>query len=418
MANNSYQISACRICKSSNLESILDFGEISFTGIFQLQGSLVPKAQLHLGRCVSCGLVQLLNSYDQKVLYGNSYGYESHLNSTMAEHLRTKASVLEARFRNSETRVSEKFIALDIASNDGTLLQGYSKDVIKIGIDPLIDIVKDCYPDGAFKIKSFFSSEVLFDVMSEKVDLVTSLSVIYDLEDPLSFAKDVASVLKEGGVWHLEQSYLPSMCSTLSYDTICHEHLLYLSLHDISEILTKANFQIVDVTLNDVNGGSIAVTAIKTEKPQRTDPFVQFLLAKEKLEGYRNGLALQKFAVRASQHRDQLSKLVRSYREDGYLIYGLGASTKGNVLLQWANIGVEEILCIGDINPNKAGKCTPGSNIPIVSEAEVLEKSGEGKMFVILPWHFRSHILKKCTRAISSGSKFLIPLPEIEVVSS
>ena len=418
MLEHTYAIESCRICNESNLESILNFGEISFSGVFELQGSLVPKVALNLGRCLSCGLVQLLHSYDQAILYGESYGYESHLNASMAEHLRSKASVLEAKIRKRGDGETGEIIALDIASNDGTLLQGYSKDVVKVGIDPLIDIVQDRYPNGAHKIKDFFSSKAYFEVMSDKADLVTSLSVIYDLNDPIDFAKNVANVLKDGGIWHLEQSYLPLMCSTLSYDTICHEHLLYLSLHDIKEILAKANFRILDVTLNDVNGGSIAVTAIKNDELQQVDPFVQFLLEREVKEGYRNGEALKKFANRAFDHRDKLVGLIKSYKEEGFTIYGLGASTKGNVLLQWAKIGVLEILSIGDVNPNKVGKSTPGSDIPIVSEDEVLKNSGEGTVFILLPWHFRKNILKKCIKVLGDGSKVLIPLPEIEIVSS
>lgn len=418
MTNQAFAIESCRVCQESNLESILDFGELSFTGVFAVDGSQIPKAELNLGRCRSCGLVQLLHSYDQEILYGESYGYESHLNSSMADHLKYKAAALEAKIRKDDESSSGDFIALDIASNDGTLLQGYSKDVIKVGIDPLIGVVKDFYPEETHKIKSFFSSEVYFEVMKDKADLVTSLSVIYDLENPIKFAKEVASVLKDGGLWHLEQSYLPSMCKTLSYDTICHEHLLYLSLHDIKEILTQANFSILDVTLNDVNGGSIAVTAIKGETSNRVDPFVEFLLAKEVREGFQNGVALHEFASAALDHRLKLKNLLESYKNEGYLLYGLGASTKGNVLLQWAGIGNQLVLSIGDVNSKKEGKRTPGSNIPIISEAEVLKKSGEKTMYILLPWHFRKNILKKCNQSLGEGSKFLIPLPEIEVVAS
>lgn len=407
----------CRICGFADLESVLDFGSISLTGVFEIIDVAVPTAEMHLGRCVKCGLVQLLHTYNQEYLYGASYGYESHLNSAMAQHLKSKAASLESRFF-AKTPSDKQIVAVDIASNDGTLLAGYSESIVKVGIDPLINIVDDCYPSDATKINEFFTSESYFNVYSEKADLVTSLSVIYDLDDPISFAKGVFDILKDGGIWHLEQSYLPSMCSTLSYDTICHEHLLYLSLHDIRTILDRTGFQILDVSLNDVNGGSIAVTAIKGSSKIDSDPFVEFLLAKEIKEGYQESTALAAFASRARLHKAEIAVLIKAYREKNYKIYALGASTKGNVLLQWAGLTSNQIEAVGDINPKKYGKRTPGTDIPIISESEIIGLADPKTIVLVLPWHFRSGIIRNCRAILDKGAKFLLPLPSIEIVSS
>lgn len=408
----------CRICKATTLESVLDFGEIALTGVFERIEISVPKAEMNLGRCTSCGLVQLLHTYDQELLYGSSYGYESHLNSGMVQHLKSKAASLESRFFSIPDSSTDSFIVVDIASNDGTLLNGYSSRITKVGIDPLIDVVDDCYPAEALKIQSFFSADAYFSVMKEKADLVTSLSVIYDLDDPITFAEGVASILKEGGIWHLEQSYLPLMCSTLSYDTICHEHLLYLSLHDIKSILENSGFQILDVSLNDVNGGSIAVTAKKSVTELNPEPFVNYLLEKENVQGYRDGSALRLFAEKSHQHKLEISKLINEYNSEGYKIFALGASTKGNVMLQWAGLSASVIQSVGDINPKKFGKRTPGSDIPITSEKNIIELSDSKTLILVLPWHFRSGIIKNCRQVLDNGSKFLFPLPSIEVVAS
>ena len=397
---------------------MLDFGDIALTGVFKTPDVEIPFAPMNLGRCRECGLVQLLHTYDQNLLYGETYGYESHLNSSMVQHLKSKAKSLESRFRKGEDTNQQTFTVVDIASNDGTLLTGFSDSAIKVGIDPLIEVVDDYYPQGAIKIAEFFSSEAYFASMSDLADLVTSLSVIYDLDDPIGFAKNVGAILKDGGIWHLEQSYLPLMCTTLSYDTVCHEHLLYLSLFDIKGIVERAGFQILEVSLNDVNGGSIAVTAVKTQDPIVADPFVEFLLQEEATNGFRDGSAIQTFAERAAVHKSSLAELILRYHDLGFEIYALGASTKGNVLLQWAKLNSKQILAVGDINPKKYGKRTPGTDIPILAERELIEKAGPNTIFLVLPWHFRSGIIKNCRPILEAGGKFLFPLPGIEVVAS
>jgi hypothetical protein len=216
-------------------------GNVALTGHFTHNGSTVPKLALNLAQCEDCGLVQLLNSYSHELLYGENYGYESHFNKSMQLHLTNKARILEKRFLPNRGG-----IVMDIASNDGTLLSGYSGlGIIKIGIDPILEFLNDFYPRDAVKIPKFFDQSILDDVKPNSVDLVTSLSVLYDLERPIDFVQTVQKILKLGGVWHFEQSYLPSMLYNLSYDTICHEHLLYLSMRDIQKMLCDNGFSII-----------------------------------------------------------------------------------------------------------------------------------------------------------------------------
>jgi len=403
----------CRICNSTNLATILDFGQIALTGVFLKKGSEVDSAPLEFVICEDCGLGQLRHTYAQDALYGESYGYESHLNSSMVAHLQAKARMLEGKYLSLESAP----IVVDIASNDGTLLSGYTlKNAKLVGIDPLIDTVSDCYPSESVKVKRFFSSKNYFEVVPTKANLVTSLSVLYDLDSPVKFASNVNDILKENGIWHFEQSYMPTMVDTLSYDTICHEHLLYLRLKDIVTILELSNFKLIDVTLNSINGGSIAVTAIKTSNQVEVDPFVTHLLRKEEELGYSDGTRLRKFSLDAKQHAAELKKLIDEYMEAGYKIYGLGASTKGNALLQLCGIQSDQVECIGDINPRKFGRQTPGSCIPIVDEKLVLNSDIKKKIALVMPWHFRDGIVKKSEEYLTNGGKLLFPLPNIEVV--
>jgi hypothetical protein len=224
----------CRICGSAELKEVIDFGDLALTGVFLENGQDVPKAPLKLVLCSECGLVQLGHKYEQKALYGETYGYESHLNRSMVEHLQQKARVLERKFLQS----IEKPIVVDIASNDGTLLNGYISDaVIKIGIDPLIGVVANCYPEDAIQVSEFFSASAYMSLGIGPANLVTSLSVIYDLDRPVEFANQIYEILQDEGIWHFEQSYMPSMLRTNSYDTICHEHVEFYSFKVVKKLL-------------------------------------------------------------------------------------------------------------------------------------------------------------------------------------
>jgi hypothetical protein len=396
------------------LSIVIDFGELALTGVFLEDGNKVQAEPLLLCRCGNCGLVQLGHNYSQLALYGDSYGYESHLNKTMVNHLQQKARVLEKKYLSHLTNP----IVVDIASNDGTLLSGYKdSSITKIGIDPLLDIVSNCYPAETIKIGEFFSSSVYWSHLASPSNLVTSLSVLYDLNDPVSFAKQINEILIEGGIWHFEQSYLPLMIDATSYDTICHEHLLYLSLHDIQRILGLSGFRILDASINGVNGGSVAVTAIKTNKAIPLTPFVEFLLSSEIENGIVDGTKISKFAVDYLKHASDLNELVTQFKLSGADIIGFGASTKGNVLLQSAGLNFGVIRAIGDINTRKFGKQTPGSCIPIVPESELIDAAGDSTVAIVLPWHFREGLINSLETYLSKGGKLIFPLPRIEVVS-
>ena len=415
MSANSDLVTTCRICGENKFVQIIDFGNVALTGVFEKNGDSVPLEPMILVRCDDCSYVQLAHTYRSEALYGDSYGYESHLNKSMVDHLQQKASILERKYLDS----SSNKIVVDIASNDGTFLSGFSStELIKIGIDPLIAVVSDYYPVGAHRIASFFNSKAYFDKFDKPARLVTSMSVLYDLDDPIAFAKEIFSVLEDGGIWHSEQSYLPTMVETMSYDTVCHEHSSYFSLHDLKRIFDASGFQILEASLNSVNGGSIAISAIKSNEQVIQDPFVKLLLDNEIADGYQDGSRLARFAGDAEKHRAQLWNLVNDYKKAGFVIKGLGASTKGNVLLQWLNLDSEIITSIGEVNPRKFGKRTPGTNIPIVDEKDVLSSDPKNTIILVLPWHFRDGMTQRAAEFLKDGGRLLYPLPDIQLVSS
>jgi len=241
--------------------------------------------------------------------------------------------------------------------------------------------------------------------------------MFYDLERPQAFADQIAGILAEDGVWHFEQSYLPSMLRTTSYDTICHEHLEYYALRQIKWITDRAGLKIIDVTFNAVNGGSFAVTVapVAARYPECTEK-IQAILDEEDRMGLSLVGTYLAFATRVMEHKISLLKTVRSINARNMKVLGYGASTKGNVLLQYCGLSAAEIPCIADVNSDKLGCVTPGTWIPIVSEVDA--KAANPDYFLVLPWHFRENLVAREQEFLHRGGKLIFPLPAIDIVEA
>jgi hypothetical protein len=406
------QISRCRVSGSTYLVPVLHLGNQALTGVFPRSASVpVTTGPLELVWCPESGLLQLNHSYDQTEMYGDNYGYRSGLNQSMVRHLEGKVRRLEAL-----VPLQRGDVVLDIGSNDATLLKGYSTEGLeRIGIDPTAAKFREFYPPDIKLVPDFFSRENFEKATSKKARIVTSIAMFYDLEDPLEFARQIADVLADDGIWHFEQSYMPSMLRTNSYDTICHEHLEYYSVAVVRSILDAARLRMLDVQMNAVNGGSFAVTASKKGSRHRADnAMINWLLEQEKRMGMETPKPFREFEERVFRHREDLRRLVKTLVDDGRRIIGYGASTKGNVLLQFCGLGPDEIPAIADVNPEKFGCITPGTHIPIVSEAEA--RALDPDYFLVMPWHFKAGILEREKSFLERGGKMIFPFPDIEIV--
>jgi hypothetical protein len=343
-------------------------------------------------------------------MYVETYCYRSGLNDSMVSHLNQKIKKLELLVKPNENDV-----VLDIGSNDATSLNSYSTKLFKIGIDPSAKKFKRFYKRDTKLIIDFFSRKIFSKVTAKKAKIITSIAMFYDLEDPNKFVKDIYAVLDDEGVWHFEQSYMPSMIKTNAYDTICHEHLEFYSLKVINELLIKNNFKIVDIEMNAINGGSFAITAAKKSSGYNyNEVLVNWLLSLENEMNLSSIETYQNFARKVFQHKNNLFSLIKSLVGDGKRVIGYGASTKGNVILQYCGFNESLIPAIAEVNPEKFGSFTPGSNIPIISENEA--KKMKPDYFLVFPWHFKHNILEREKSFINQGGKFIFPLPEIEIV--
>jgi hypothetical protein len=405
-------VEKCRISGSRNLVSVLNLGFQELTGVFPKKRSeRITSGPLELVWCPDSGMLQLAHSYDAGEMYGENYGYRSGLNQSMVRHLTRKIEVLEkvAGLRPGDT-------VLDIGSNDATSLKSYTVPGLKrIGIDPTGAKFQQYYPDDVALVTDFFSAANFRKVSKAQAKVVTSIAMFYDLDDPIGFAHQVAEVLSDDGVWHFEQSYMPSMLRMCSYDTICHEHLEYYSLGVVKYILNAVDMKIVDVQMNAVNGGSFAVTAAKRNNPiGSNDAVVNWLLEQEERMGLNTPRPYRDFEERVFRHRNDLTRLLQALVADGKKVLGYGASTKGNVLLQFCGITEKELPAIAEVNPDKFGSFTPGTGIPIVSEADA--RAMKPDYFLVLPWHFKDGILAREQEFTARGGKMIFPFPEIEIV--
>lgn len=402
------------MCGLAELETVLDLGMQALTGVFPRIGEPSPaRGPLQLAKCTAengCGLVQLRHSVAGAEMYGQNYGYRSGLNGTIVEHLRLIVDELSER-----VSIQPGDTVLDIGSNDGTLLSFYDRRTTRIGIDPTAAKFRSMYASDDVIVTDFFSSARYREVADGKARIITSIAMVYDLEQPRTFAEDIRDVLAPDGLWCFEQSYLPSMLDTNAYDTVCHEHLEYYGVLQIEWLLKRSGLKMVDVQKNGVNGGSFRVIAAHQGSAHDEAASVRALLDEERNERPSSISALRKFAARVEAHRLRLNSVLAGLTQAGKTVYGYGASTKGNVLLQYCGIGPDTLPFIAEVNEDKFGRVTPGTCIPIIPEDQARQQQPD--VFLVLPWHFRDFICHKERGYLSRGGQLLFPLPEIDLVA-
>ena len=406
------KIEKCRICGNTRLERVLDLGEQMLTGVFpHKKGAKITTGPLRLVKCMggdeACGLLQLEHSYDLDELYGENYGYRSGLNASMAIHLHSKVkNILE------QVKLCEGDLVIDIGSNDSTTLQAYPSTGLKlVGIDPTGVKFHTYYPPHIKLISDFFSSALVKEhFLQQKAKVITSFAMFYDLEDPVAFMREIHEVLADDGVWVFEQSYMPTMLEMNAYDTVCHEHLEFYALRQIKWMTDRVGFKIVDVTLNEVNGGSFSVMVAKSHGELAPGLSAQKILDQEQAHALDSLVPYQAFAKSTAQLKRDLQAFIETAHLEGKTVAALGASTKGNVLLQYCDLTENDIFAVGEVNADKFGCFMPGSWIPIIPEKDLLAKHPD--YLIVLPWHFRRFFQSNKTFA---GMNLVYPLPKVEI---
>ena len=406
------KIHRCRLCYSNKLKPLIDFGSICLSSAFPYKNLKYKKIiPMIFGICKNCRSVQLLHNYDLKELYNNDYGYRSGINQSMIDHLTNITNDIKKiiKFKIGD-------YVLDIASNDATLLKSYKFSKINyVGIDPTINKYKKFYPKN-FKTKStLFSKNKYLNLSNKKkAKVITSIAMFYDVQNPNEFVSDIKDILSKNGIWVMEMYYLPILLKYNAYDSICHEHITYFSLNQINYLCEKNNLKIFKVSLNSMNCGSIRYFICHRDARFKLD--YNSLNKCKKLEKILDqDSCFYNFKKRIKFLSKKLNLIIKNLNKRKKTIHVYGASTKGNISLQYSKLSVKDISFVADRNPLKWNRKMPGSNIPIISEASSRAKNPD--YYLVLPWHFKKGFIKREKKFLAKGGKLIFPLPKIEILS-
>ena len=406
------KIHRCRLCYSNKLKPLIDFGSICLSSAFPYKNLKYKKIiPMIFGICKNCRSVQLLHNYDLKELYNNDYGYRSGINQSMIDHLTNITNDIKKiiKFKIGD-------YVLDIASNDATLLKSYKFSKINyVGIDPTINKYKKFYPKN-FKTKStLFSKNKYLNLSNkQKAKVITSMAMFYDVQNPNEFVSDIKDILSKNGIWVMEMYYLPILLKYNAYDSICHEHITYFSLNQINYLCEKNNLKIFKVSLNSMNCGSIRYFICHRDARFKLD--YNSLNKCKKLEKILDqDSCFYNFKKRIKFLSKKLNLIIKNLNKRKKTIHVYGASTKGNISLQYSKLSVKDISFVADRNPLKWNRKMPGSNIPIISEASSRAKNPD--YYLVLPWHFKKGFIKREKKFLAKGGKLIFPLPKIEILS-
>ena len=404
----------CKNCKNKNLEKILHIGSQPISSVFYKKEKFnLKKYPLDLFKCKSCDLIQFSKLAPLDDMYGSTYGYRTSLSKYMVNHMKKKyLKLVSSKYFKSRSSI------LDIGSNDGTFLNFFArkKNQLKLfGMDPSSLKFKEFYNKKINLISDYFSKKKLDEFfkkkkINEKFNIITSFAMFYDIEDPNSFTKDIYNILDNNGIWISEFSYFPLLLKNLTYDQICHEHVTYYTLSTFQKIANKNGFKIIDISFNEINGGSIEVVCAKKNSKHRpnTNKISKVLFDENKInkDSYKN------LGQRIENVKKVLLLVLKNIKKNQ--IIGYGASTKGNIVLNHCGINKDNLSYICDANPYKFGRYTPGSNIKIISKKEMRKK--KPKYLLVLIWSFRNEVIKQEIDFLKRGGKLIFHLPMLHIV--
>ena len=405
------------------MKKLIDLGEIYISDF--IKNNELPRGGKHSLKIIlddEVNAPRLESPAPYNEMFGK-YWYRSGVNETMKNELKNIVTSISGIIK-----LKTDDVWLDIASNDGTLLGFLPKNIIKIGIDPADDTFKDeAEKVSDLIIQDFFDSDVYEQSKygDRKVNVVTCVAMFYDEKNPIKFLNDVRKIIDEKGVFVLQMSYTPLMLQQLAFDNICHEHVWYYSLFNIKNLLNKCGFNVFNVELNDVNGGSFRIYStpstndmsnIGTQQYRDVSNFrVNSILEYENQLGVNEISTWNNFYKLIIELKSKTVEFITEQKKNGKVIWGYGASTKGNTLLQFFGLDNSLIDGIAERNPQKWGTHTVGTNIPIYSEEKMREVNPD--FLLVLPWHFINEFKERESDYLTKGGKFIVPCPKFEIIS-
>ena len=401
----------CRVCKGNDLTLILSLGEHppvdNFTDAARMKDE--KRYPLDVYFCGTCSLVQLLDVVAEDELFHGQYAYFSSASKPLVDHFRSYAEDIKKEYVKADDLV------VDIGSNDGVLLQFFTDTCRTLGIEPSQNVAEVARGKGIETLDGFFSTDMAKNIVQTHgtAKVVTANNVFAHIDDIDEIVRGVKELLSDDGVFVSESHYLLDLVQKMEFDTVYHEHLCYFSVKPLQHLFERFGMEVFDVQRVNVHGGSIRVFARKyTGMP--IHPRVQELYELEENAGLHTVGRFAGFQKEVETIRDKLVSLVRGYRKEGKTVTAYGAPAKGNTLLNFCGFTADDIKYVTDTTPYKIGLMTPGSHIPVVSP-DIL-KTETPDYILLLAWNYRDFILNKESDLRALGAKFIIPIPEVEIV--
>lgn len=403
------------------MEKILNLGSHYVSDfVSEDVNSFKQKYSLDLYLDSDIGAARLKEVAPAETMWGK-YWYRSGINQSMTLELKSIAEQVSNRMK-----VKAGDVWLDIACNDGTMFKFMPEGVTKVGIDPCDDsYVAESSKVADHIVQDYFSYSAWQTTgLENKCKAITTIAMFYDLDNPHPFIEDIKKVLDVNGAWVIQLSYTPLMIEQLAFDNVCHEHVYYYSLTSLKTLFEQHDLKIVDAELNDTNGGSIRIYI--QHKEASIDSFgtaplrdvcnfrINALLEYEKNHYDLTNVELwNDYQKRIDALRDDVVNFIRTETANGKKVYGYGASTKGNTLLQYFGLDNNDIVAIAERSPYKFGLQTIGTNIPIISEDEM--RAAKPDYLLVLPWCFISEFRQREKDFFANGGAFIVPCPKFEI---
>lgn len=407
-------IKKCRICGNKNLIEVMDLGRqyLASTFVKSNRDEKLAKIKIPLTLllCAKCGLVQLRQSANRDMMYRN-YFYRSATNPMMQVALKEIVTEIMKRvaFKKGDA-------VLDIGCNDATMLTYFPAKIKRYGIDPAKNVDRSNLDKSIIVATEYFSKKIALELSNRVLfKAITSIAMFYDLDDPNSFVSEIKSILDNNGIWCIQLSYLPTSLKTLNFYDICHEHLTYYSLKTLVYLLNRHGLKIIDAVKNNINGGSLRVFVTHANVNIRVSSRLQTLLKTERMLKLTEKETYRQFAKRIDELKKIITDYIRNELAAGRLVIGLGASTKGNVLLQYFKIDKQMLPYLSERNPEKVGLRTLGTDIELVSE-ETARNLNPSTMLVMI-WFFKKEIIKREANFLKKGGKLLFPMPYPHIIT-
>jgi SAM-dependent methyltransferase len=401
----------CRVCKGRDLTRILSLGEQppvdNFIDAAHLSGE--KRYPLDVYFCNGCSLVQLLDIVAEDELFHGAYAYFSSASAPLVEHFRSYADDLKKEQLNAGDLV------VDIGSNDGVLLQFFSDGYRVLGIEPSANVAEVARTKGIETKDGFFTRAMAEEIVAThgKAKVITANNVFAHIDNLDEIVGAVGDLLTDDGVFVSESHYLLDLIEHMEFDTVYHEHLCYYSVKPLRHLFERFGMEVCDVRRVGTHGGSIRVYARKKSAAPISSS-VQELCDLEERAGLYTLERFSSFQKEVEAIREKLVSLVRGVRTEGKVITAYGAPAKGNTLLNFCGFTADDIKYVTDTTPYKIGLLTPGSHIPVMSPDVLKDETPD--YILLLAWNYKDFILKKEQALRDRGTKFIIPIPNVEIV--